>query len=485
MTGPRTILSARASGFKPMANEILVVDDEPDIRNLIAGILSDEGFECREAANSEQTLACLDERIPGLIILDIWLSESAMDGMEILDFVRRRYPSVPVIMISGHADIETAVNAIKIGAYDFIEKPFKADRLLLMAERALDAARLRRENAELRQRVGDGTTLIGQSPAITQLRNIVKRAAPNESRVLVTGPAGSGKEVVARMIHESSNRATGPFVVVNCATMTPDHMAIELFGNEPGPRDDGPRLIGTFERANGGTLLLDEVADMPLQTQGKIVRVLQEQTFHRVDGSTPVKVDVRVISTTSRDLAVEIAKGAFREDLYYRLNVVPIAVPPLRARSEDIPLFAEHFMGQAEHTTGMGRRVIGADAMAALQAYDWPGNVRQLRNVIDWILIMAGDDDPDTEIGADMLPPEIGGDTPAAMRWDEGSEVLSKPLRGAREIFERQYLKAQVNRFGGNVSRTAAFVGMERSALHRKLKSLGISPTEKLEETDA
>lgn len=467
-----------------MTSEILVVDDEFDIRSLIAGILRDEGFECREAANSEQTLACLDERIPGLIILDIWLSDSAMDGMEILEFMQRRYPAVPVIMISGHADIETAVNAIKLGAYDFIEKPFKTDRLLLMTERALDAARLRRENAELRQRVGDDTILIGQSPAIVQLRNVVKRAAPNESRVLITGPAGSGKEVVARMIHENSNRAAGPFVVVNCATLTPDRMEIELFGNEPGPRDDTPRLIGTFERANGGTLLLDEVADMPLQTQGKFVRVLQEQTFHRVDGSTLVKVDVRVISTTSRDLAVEIGKGAFREDLFYRLNVVPIAVPPLRARSEDIPLFAEHFMGQAEDTTGMGRRVICADAMAALQAYDWPGNVRQLRNVIDWILIMAGDD-PATEIAADMLPPEIGGDTPAAMRWDEGSQVLSKPLRDAREIFERQYLKAQVNRFGGNVSRTAAFVGMERSALHRKLKSLGISPTEKLEETGA
>lgn len=467
-----------------MANEILVVDDELDIRSLIADILRDEGFECREAANSQQTLACLDEQIPGLIILDIWLRDSAMDGMEILDFVQRHYPGLPVIMISGHADIETAVNAIKIGAYDFIEKPFKADRLLLMAERALDAARLKRENADLRLRIGDGTSLIGQSPAIVQLRNLVKRAAPNESRVLIAGPAGSGKEVVARMIHESSDRADAPFVVVNCATMTPDHMELELFGNEPEAGDDGPRMIGTFERANGGTLLLDEVADMPLQTQGKIVRVLQEQTFRRVGGSTPVKVDVRVISTTSHDLATKIEQGAFREDLYYRLNVVPIAVPPLRARSEDIPLFAEHFMGQAEDTAGRGRRVILPDAMAALQAYDWPGNVRQLRNVIDWILIMAGDD-PGGEIGGDMLPPEIGGDTPAAMRWDEGSEVLSKPLRDAREIFERQYLKAQVNRFGGNVSRTAAFVGMERSALHRKLKSLGISATEKLEGTDA
>jgi len=467
-----------------MATDILVVDDERDIRGLIADILRDEGYVCREAANAEQTLAYLDEKIPSLIILDIWLSDSALDGLEILDYVHHHYPDLPVIMISGHADIETAVNAIKIGAYDFIEKPFKADRLLLMAERALDAARLKRENAELRQRVPATAVLIGKSPAIGQLRNLINRAAPNESRVLITGPAGSGKEVVARLLHEGSHRAGGPFVVVNCATMTPDRMELELFGNEPDADDDAPRTIGIFERANGGTLLLDEVADMPLETQGKIVRVLQEQTFRRVNGSTLVRVDVRVLSTTSRDLLGLVENGRFREDLYYRLNVVPIAVPPLRALSEDIPLIAEHFMDRAEETAGMTRRVIRPDAMAALQAYDWPGNVRQLRNVIDWILIMAGDE-PDTEIGADMLPPEIGTDTPALMRWDEGSEVLSMPLRDAREIFERQYLKAQVNRFGGNVSRTASFVGMERSALHRKLKSLGISTTEKLEETDA
>jgi len=467
-----------------MAADVLVVDDEFDIRSLIADILRDEGYRCREAANSEETLAGLDQRIPGLVILDIWLRDSAMDGLEILDFICRHYPTLPVIMISGHADIETAVAAIKIGAYEFIEKPFKADRLLLMVERALDAARLKRENAELRQRVADDATLVGESAPVRQVRNVVKRAGPSESRVLVTGPAGSGKEVVARLIHAGSRRAAGPFVVVNCANITPENMELELFGNERGRGADNPRLFGAFEVANGGTLMLDEIADMPLQIQGRILRVLQEQTFHRVGGTTSVQVDLRVISTSSRDLKSMIANGSFREDLYYRLNVLPVTVPALRARREDIPLLVEHFMGGAAERAGMGRRTVHPDAMTALQVYDWPGNVRQLKNVVDWILIMAGDD-PDVEITKDMLPPEMGVGTPASIRWDEGSEVLTLPLRGARELFERQYLKAQVNRFGGNISRTAAFVGMERSALHRKLRLLGITAPDKLEGTSA
>jgi two-component system nitrogen regulation response regulator NtrX len=381
---------------------------------------------------------------------------------------------VPVLMISGHGNIETAVTAIKHGAYDFIEKPFKSDRLLLMVDRAIEAARLRRENAELRIRAGTEVELIGQSPGIGQLTQQIERAAPTGSRVLITGPAGVGKEVVARQIHGLSKRADGPFIALNCAAMHPDRLEDELFGNEAAI--DGviaTRKVGTFEQAHSGTLLLDEVADMPLATQGKIVRVLQEQTFVRVGGITKVEVDVRVIASSNKDLPTEIAEGRFREDLYYRLNVVPIAVPPLASRREDIPLLARHFMMRAADTQGLMPRLVGEDAMAALQAYSWPGNVRQLRNVIEWLLIMAAGDNS-MPIHADMLPPEIGAIAPAVLRGDRGSEIMGLPLRDARELFEREYLIAQVTRFGGNISRTAEFIGMERSALHRKMKSLGV-----------
>jgi two-component system, NtrC family, nitrogen regulation response regulator NtrX len=451
--------------------DILVVDDEADIRHLIAEILRDEGYSCREADSSEAALNALENRTPDLIVLDIWLQGSGMDGLALLDLVRTKNSELPVIMISGHADIETAVNAIKNGAYDFIEKPFKADRLLLMAERAIDAARLRRENLELRRTVGKDVPLVGISNAISQLKGAIERVAPTESRVLVSGPAGAGKEVVARLLHGASARSEGPLIILNCATMAPDRMEIELFGSENDV--DGSIVPGTFEQANGGTLLLDEVADMPLETQGKIVRVLQEQRFQRVGGTLSIEVNVRVIASTNRNLQDEMAQGKFREDLYYRLCVVPIAVPALKARPEDISVLVEHFMDAATTTAGLPKREIMDDAMACLQSYDWPGNVRQLRNVVDWILIMAGGNSGDP-VSADALPPEIGAETPASMRWDEGAEVMALSLREARELFERQYLKAQVSRFGGNVSKTAEFVGMERSALHRKLKSLGV-----------
>ncbi|EPY02729.1 sigma-54-dependent transcriptional regulator [Magnetospirillum fulvum] len=463
-----------------MAHDILIVDDEADIRVLIAGILEDEGHSTREAANADEALERIRARRPSLVIQDIWLQGSRLDGLGVLDEIKREHPDVPVVMISGHGTIETAVQAIKQGAYDFIEKPFKADRLLLVVDRAIESARLKRENRELRVRSGSTGDLVGVSPAIAQIRQTIERVAPTNSRVLITGPAGSGKEVAARMIHAHSRRAEGPFVVVNCAAMHPDRMEIELFGTEHGA--DGPsspRKIGTFEQAHGGTLLLDEVADMPLETQGKIVRVLQDQTFERVGGGKRVEVDVRVIATTNRDLPSEMVAGHFREDLFYRLNVVPIRMPALRDGKEDIPLLARQFMQLAAQLAGVPPRPLGEDALAALQAYDWPGNVRQLRNAIDWLLIMAPGDWREP-VRADMLPSEIGAITPTVLRWEKSSEIMTLPLREARELFEREYLLAQVNRFAGNISRTAAFVGMERSALHRKLKLLGINTDEKV-----
>lgn len=457
-----------------MAREILIVDDEADIRMLIAGILKDEGFSTREAANSTQALGAIRSRQPALVILDIWLQNSELDGIDVLKAIRRELPELPVVMISGHGTIETAVAAIKFGAYDFIEKPFKADRLLLVIERALEAAALRRENLELKHRAGLDVELIGSSHMMIQLRQQIERVAPTGSRVLITGPAGSGKEVVARLLHARSRRSSGPFVAVNCATLRPDRLEIELFGTEAPSEDlDGPRKIGTFEHAHGGTLFLDEVGDMPIETQGKIVRVLQEQTFERVGGSARVEVDVRVVAASSKDLAAEIAAGRFREDLFYRLSVVPIRVPPLRDRRDDIPALASYFMARSAEAAGLPAREFGDDALAALQSYDWPGNVRQLRNAVDWMLIMAPGEPRDV-LRADMLPAEIGAIAPTVVKWDKGGEIMGLPLRDAREVFEREYLLAQVTRFGGNISRTAAFVGMERSALHRKLKSLGV-----------
>ncbi len=455
-----------------MAHDILIVDDEADIRMLIAGVLKDEGYTTREAADSAQALAVIHSRQPTLVVLDIWLQGSELDGIEILRLLHDEMPQVPVVMISGHGTIESAVEAIKIGAYDFIEKPFKSDRLLLVIERAIEAAQLRLENEELRLRAGGDIDLVGVSSAAQQLRQQIDRAAPTGSRVLITGPPGAGKEVVGRLLHLRSRRAKGPFVPVNCATMRPERLEIELFGSEYAI-DGAPRKIGTFERAHGGTLFLDEVADMPLETQGKIVRVLQEQTFERIGGSGRVEVDVRVVASTNRELAGEISAGRFREDLFYRLNVVPIRVPPLRERREDIPLMARHFMVRSSDAARLVPREFGEDAMAALQAYSWPGNVRQLRNVIDWLLIMAPGETREP-IRADMLPNEITAIAPTVVKWEKGSEIMTLPLRDAREVFEREYLLAQVTRFGGNISRTAAFVGMERSALHRKLKSLGV-----------
>jgi two-component system nitrogen regulation response regulator NtrX len=455
-----------------MARDILIVDDEADIRLLISGILNDEGFTTRQAGSSDAALTALKARQPSMVVLDIWLEGSRLDGMELLAEIRKHHPAVPVVMISGHGNIEMAVSAIKTGAYDFIEKPFKADRLLLIIDRALEAARLKRENEELRLRAGTSADLIGHSPAITRVKNEIDKVAPSGSRVLITGAPGSGKETVARLIHSRSRRSTGPFIILNCASIRPERLEIELFGTEY-PLDGGGRKIGVLEQAHGGTLLLDEVGDMTVETQGKMVRSLQEQTFERVGGSTKVEVDVRVIASSTKDLNVEMSAGRFRQDMFYRLNVVPLRIPSLTERREDIPVLAQHFMQHASEVGGIHPREFGEDAIAALQSYDWPGNVRQLRNMIDWLLIM-NQGEMGEAIRADMLPPEIGGVVPEMVRWDRGAEIMSLPLREAREMFEREYLLAQVNRFGGNISRTATFIGMERSALHRKLKSLGV-----------
>jgi two-component system nitrogen regulation response regulator NtrX len=451
-----------------MASDVLVVDDEADIRDLVGGILEDEGYSVRTAANSAEAMLAIEARKPSAVVLDIWMQGGGLDGLEILDKLKVLDPDLPVIMISGHGNIETAVSAIKRGAYDFLEKPFKSDRLILLIERAMEAARLKRENRRLRVQSLTPDGFIGRSAAAQQLRAIISKVAPANSRVLITGPAGAGKEMVARLIHESSHRTRSEFVAVSAAGMAPERLDAELFGEEgEGGR---ARKIGVFERAHGGTLYLDEVGDMPRETQSRILRVLVEQRFRRVGGDIDVQVDVRVVSSSSRDLQEEIQSGRFREDLFHRLNVVPLRVPSLSERRDDIPELVDYFIERISIATGLGRRVLAEDALASLQLADWPGNIRQLRNQIERLLILTSGDVNEV-ITADMLPQEnlTSGVT------DIGAErAIALPLREARELFERDYLNAQILRFGGNISRTAAFIGMERSALHRKLKTLGL-----------
>jgi two-component system nitrogen regulation response regulator NtrX len=461
--------------------EILIVDDEPDIRMLVEAILRDEGFEARSAGNSDEAIAAYRARRPGLVILDVWLQGSKLDGIGILDVLHQERPPVPVVMISGHGTIETAVAAIQRGAYDFIEKPFNSDRLLHVVRRALEAAKLAAENAELRLRIGSEANLTGEGHGIASLRAAIDRVAPTGSRVLITGAPGSGKETVARMIHAKSRRAEGRFVALNCAILAPERFETEIFGVEAGADPHAaPRRVGVLERAHGGTLLLDEVSDMPMETQGKIARVLQDQSFERVGGTgSRVKVDIRVLASTAKDLQAEMAAGRFREDLYYRLAVVPLRVPALKERREDIPALAESFLKHAAETSGLPARALASDAIAALQAHDWPGNVRQLRNIMDWLMIMRS---AETELfRAEHLPTELAAHAPRALAIDPAADVMALPLREARDVFETQYLQAQLLRHGGNISRTANFVGMERSALHRKLKQLGIGAEDRMQ----
>jgi two-component system nitrogen regulation response regulator NtrX len=453
--------------------DILIVDDETDIRSLIQGILEDEGYATRQAENARQVFDHLQASPASLIILDVWLQNSEFDGLAILEQIKSYYPDIPVLMISGHGTIETAVKAIQHGAYDFIEKPFKTDRLLLMIERALETSRLKRENAVLRQQTEVASVLVGKAAVMQSLVQQLDKVAQTNSRVMITGDAGTGKEVAARYIHKQSARAAKPFLALNCAILNPDRIEAELFGSDQA----GQVQLGVLERADGGTLLLDEVADMPLETQAKILRVLQDQTFTHVGGQVQIKADVRILAATSTNLTQCIEEGKFREDLYYRLNVVPVHVPSLRERMEDIPLLIEHFMTQ-NAAAGLEKRSFSDGTMAALQTYSWPGNVRQLRNLIEWMMIMAPVNQ-DTPIQLEDLPPEISQIVPSSLKAEWGEDMISLPLREAREVFEREYLQAQVTRFGGNISKTAQFVGMERSALHRKLKSLNINSSDR------
>ncbi len=453
-------------------SDILIVDDERDIRELISDILEDEGYATRLAANSDECMAAINAEPPALMILDIWLKDSRMDGIDILKATKRDNPGIPIVIISGHGNIEIAVAAIKQGAYDFIEKPFNIDQLMVVIGRAMETSRLRRENVELKRRDDTTSEMIGSSSAFKALKSNLDKVTKSNGRVMLTGPAGCGKEVAARYIHAHSNRSQAPFVTVNCASIEPERMEAVLFGREGADRGVEPGLL---EQAHGGVLFFDEVADMPLGTQSKILRVLVEQQFQRVGGSDKVRVDMRVISSTNKDLQAEIQKGAFRQELYHRLNVVPISVPSLEDRREDIPALAGHFIAGFNRSQGLPLRKLSDEAVALLQTMVWPGNVRQLKNVIERVLILGEGSGP---ISASELPQtdEASG--------EEGKVVLSGslatlPLREARELFEREYLLTQINRFGGNISRTASFVGMERSALHRKLKSLGVVTSNK------
>ncbi|WP_375290220.1 sigma-54-dependent transcriptional regulator [Qipengyuania sp.] len=451
-----------------MSLEILVVDDERDIRDLVAGVLSDEGYSCRTSGDSEGALQEIDRKRPSLVLLDVWLHGSPMDGLEVLDAIKQREPDLPVIIFSGHGNIDTAVSAVSRGAMDFIEKPFEAEKLLHLVERATETERLRRENSRLKSAVPQGEEFTGNSAAINTVRATLKRVAGTGSRVLITGPGGAGKEVAARLLHAWSPRADNPFVTVNSARITPERFEHELFGEE----QDGRLLrAGLLELADGGTLYLDEVADMPLSTQARILRVLTEQSFVRVGGTRQIGVDVRVVSSTARDLAAEMEEKRFREDLFYRLNVVPVTIPSLAERRADIPVLAEHFFTRYAAEQGLPAPQISDDALAALQAYDWPGNVRQLRNVVERAIILTPRDRLET-IETEMLAGEVtdgkGGDGAAL------TSLMGAPLREARENFEREYLSVQIRRFSGNISKTASFIGMERSALHRKLKLLGM-----------
>ncbi len=448
-------------------SDILIVDDERDIRELISDILEDEGFTTRLAGNSDECMATIKQEPPALLILDIWLKDSNMDGIDILKTVKRDYPDVPVVIISGHGNIEIAVAAIKQGAYDFIEKPFNIDQLLVVIRRGMETSRLRRENQALRRKGAEPSEMLGDSPAFRTLVSQLDKVTKSNGRVMLSGPSGCGKELAARYIHANSGRAEGPFVSVSCASIEPDRMEEVLFGRESDERGLEPGLL---EEANGGVIYFDEVADMPVGTQSKILRVLVDQTFLRVGGSDKVQVDLRVISSTSRDLEAEIEAERFRRELFHRLNVVPISVPSLEERREDIPALAGHFIETLNREQGLPQRRLSTEASALLQTMNWPGNVRQLRNVIERVLILG-------EGGGDIEARELPGESRAPT--DEGRVVLSgtiatMPLREAREAFEREYLLTQINRFGGNISRTAEFVGMERSALHRKLKSLGV-----------
>lgn len=460
-----------------MSLDVLVIDDELDIRETISDILKDEGFIPRTAANSTQALKVISDKVPSVIILDIWLQGSDLDGLGILEIVKKKYPLMPIIVISGHGTIETAVSAIKMGAYDYIEKPFVQDKLIILIKRAYEAAKLKRENIDLRSKVIDRTELIGTSSTIIKLKNDIEKAAPTAGRVMIHGGPGSGKELTARLIHKKSKKANGPFVIFNPTCMTSEKIQQELFGEPIKQAVKGVfiKRHSILETANNGTLYIDEVADLPMSSQIKLLKFLQDQTIDRPGLEKTIKLDVRIITATAKNLQNEVQLNKFREDLYYRLNVVPIKTPSLSERKDDIPLLVKYFIKQISKLSGLKERDFSEEAIAALQSYEWPGNIRQLRNIIEWTLIMNPMRTTEEDIiRSDMLPPEVLNSTVVITKPDTNVDMLSMPLREAREVFERQYLSAQMNRFNNNISKTSAFVGMERSALHRKLKLLSI-----------
>ena len=453
---------------------ILIVDDEKDIRQLISDILKDEGYSTKLAANSTECINEINSSPPDLLILDIWLKDSHMDGIDILKVSQRDNPEIPVVIISGHGNIEIAVAAIKQGAYDFIEKPFNTDQLLVVINRAMEVSKLRRENSALKIQDITRSEMVGKSTAFKNLKNNLDKVTKSNGRVLLTGPPGSGKEVAARYIHANSNRNNFPFITINCASIESNRMEEVLFGSQYKGSEVEPGLL---EMAHGGMVYFDEVADMPIGTQSKILRVLVEQQFIRLGGSDTVRVDLRVISSTTKNLKALITEGKFREELYHRLNVVPIEVPSLEDRRDDIPELSLLFLQELHSQQGLSARKLSEDSLAFLQSMEWPGNVRQLKNHIERILILGPNDDFISVNELNELDPSFEDENIETVI----NNIVTLPLREARELFERDYLLTQINRFGGNISRTASFVGMERSALHRKLKSLNITARPKID----
>ncbi|MDF2799110.1 MAG: sigma-54-dependent Fis family transcriptional regulator [Devosia sp.] len=459
-----------------MALDILIIDDEDDIRELIAGILEDEGYEARQAHDADSGLNEIARRRPSLVFLDIWMQGSRLDGLQLLDVFQSQHPEMPVVMISGHGNVETAVSAIRRGAYDYIEKPFKIDRLLHITQRAMEATRLRNEVAELKERSAAKSEMVGSSPALQQVRGLIEKSAPTNSRIFISGPSGVGKGLVARLLHQRSPRADSPFVEINASLYAPEEVPVVLFGRESRDKSGVLKVeVGALEKAHGGTLYLSEVTTLPAATQAALLRTLVENRFNRVGGTQAVPIDVRIIASSSQNVAAQIEAGEFRSDLFHRLSIVPLPITPLKERREDVPPLVNVFIEQVCRMHNLQRLAVGDDAMAVLQAQEWPGNARQLRNSIERLLILMKDQQPeDGTITAPMLPSDIGEVLPTVGDTDSSAHLMSLPLREAREVFERQYLLAQIERFGGNISKTAEFVGMERSALHRKIKSLGL-----------